>query len=141
MKKIFKIDSILYPIGLSTITTGFGLHITGHGSNHFVWEIWAYLHSAVAIALLAFVVWHLVTHIGWLKSICKISLLPKRIITLLFSLLMIVTVATGIALLAVWGANSHLGLWHYKIGIAFSVLMLIHGGKRLKILAKVYKSN
>lgn len=138
MKKIFKIDIALFPLGLSTIATGLGLHIAGHGNNHFVWEIWAYLHSAVAIALLAFVVWHLVTHIGWLKTICKITLLPKRVITLLFLLLMIVTVATGISLLAVWDVNTHLGLWHYKIGIAFSVLMLIHGGKRLKVLTKVY---
>lgn len=141
MKKVFKIDSILYPLGLATIITGFGLHIAGHGENHLVWEIWAYLHSATAITLLGFVVWHLATHTGWLKTLGKVSLLPKRAITLLLSLLMIVTVATGIALLAVWGVNTHLGLWHYKIGIVFSILMLIHGGKRLNLLAKAYKNN
>ena len=34
MKKIFKIDCGLYPLGLLTILSGIGLHIAGHGSNH-----------------------------------------------------------------------------------------------------------
>ena len=51
MKKIFKIDCGLYPLGLLTILTGFGLHMAGHGSNHHVWEACAVVHTLVAISL------------------------------------------------------------------------------------------
>ena len=49
MKKIFKIDCGLYPLGLLTILSGIGLHIAGHGSNHNTWEIWAVIHSVLSV--------------------------------------------------------------------------------------------
>ena len=39
MKKIFKIDCGLYPLGLFTILSRIGLHTAGHGDNHQIWEI------------------------------------------------------------------------------------------------------
>ena len=43
---------------------------------------------------------------------------------------------SGIALLAIWGVNTQVGLLHYKIGISFALLMLIHGVKRIRIIEK-----
>ena len=38
--------------------------------------------------------------------------------------------STGIVLLGVEGANSGIGMWHYRIGLTSSALMLIHISKR-----------
>ena len=43
---------------------------------------------------------------------------------------------TGIVLLGVSGANSPLGLWHYKIGIITTVISVGHIIKRLPALRK-----
>ena len=59
MKKIFKIDCGLYPLGLLTILSGIGLHIAGHGSNHNTWEIWAVIHSVLSVSFTILLAYHL----------------------------------------------------------------------------------
>ena len=56
--------------------------------------------------------------------------------TTMLTMFSISTVFSGIALLAVWGINTQVGLLHYKIGISFALLILIHGVKRIRIIAK-----
>ena len=59
MKKIFKIDCGLYPLGLLTILSGIGLHIAGHGSNHNTWEIWAVIHSVLSVSFTILLAYHI----------------------------------------------------------------------------------
>ena len=136
MKKIFKIDCGLYPLGLFTILSGLGLHMAGHGDNHHVWEIWAVVHSVIAISFTVLLAYHINTHWAWFKHIRQGTINRKRFMTTIMSVFSILTVFSGMALFAIWGANTHIGLLHYKIGIGFALLMLIHGVKRIRIIEK-----
>lgn len=63
----------------------------------------------------------------------------KNKITLGLSVAFIFVVGTGIVLLNVDGANSNMGLWHYKIGILTSILSVSHILKRIPILRRSLK--
>ena len=67
MKKIFKIDCGLYPLGLFTILSGICLHTAGHGDNHQIWEIWAVVHSIIAVSFSVLMAYHVHTHQTWFK--------------------------------------------------------------------------
>ncbi|MGN0222061.1 MAG: hypothetical protein ACI4BA_08085 [Prevotella sp.] len=136
MKKIFKIDCGLYPLGFCTILTGIGLHIAGHGNCHHIWEIWAAVHTVTGVSFLVLLIYHIRTHWAWFKNLRQSKDRRKRFITTILSVVSILTVLSGIALLAVCGANTHLGLLHYKIGIGFAILILLHGAKRIHIIEK-----
>lgn len=141
MKKIFKIDAALYPLGLLTAVTGFGFHIVGHGSSHHVWVLWAYAHTLIALMFVVMIVEHLYTHKGWVKGLQNQAARQKRSvkITCFLALLALAVVLTGIALLAIVGANTHVGLLHYKLGIVFAIFALGHAAKRFHILRKAVK--
>ena len=136
MKKIFKIDCGLYPLGLLTILSGIGLHIAGHGSNHNTWEIWAVIHSVLSVSFTILLAYHIHTHWAWFKHVRRSTINRKRFMTTMLTMFSISTVFSGIALLAIWGVNTQVGLLHYKIGISFALLMLIHGVKRIRIIEK-----
>ena len=134
MKKVFKIDCGLYPLGIFTVLTGVSLHIAGHGVSHNIWEIWAVLHSLVAVAFTVLLANHILTHRAWFKNMRRSTFWHKRIVTTTLSVLLVLTALSGVVLLAVWGTNTHLGLLHYKIGLGFALLMVVHGAKRVAIL-------
>ena len=69
MKKIFKIDCGLYPLGLFTILSGICLHTAGHGDNHQIWEIWAVVHSIIAVSFSVLIAYHVYTHRTWFKAL------------------------------------------------------------------------
>lgn len=141
MKNIFKIDCGLYPLGLFTILTGISLHIAGHGDNHQLWEIWAVIHSIIAVSFSVLLVYHIHTHWAWFKNLRQNTICKKRLMTTILSVVCLITMFSGIALLAIWGANTHIGLLHYKIGIGFSLLMLIHGTKRISVIKNAVLPN
>ena len=124
-------------MGLLTILSGIGLHIAGHGGNHHVWEIWAVIHSVIAVSFTVLLAYHIHTHWAWFKHIRQVTINRKWFITTMLTVVFILTVFSGIALLAIWGANTHVGLLHYKTGIGLALLMLIHGVKRIPIIGKV----
>ena len=136
MKKIFKIDCGLYPLGLLTILSGIGLHIAGHGSNHNTWEICAVIHSVLSVSFTILLAYHIHTHWAWFKHVRRSTINRKRFMTTMLTMVSISTVFSGIVLLAIWGVNTQVGLLHYKIGISFALLMLIHGVKRIRIIEK-----
>lgn len=141
MKKIFKIDCGLYPLGLFTILSGIGLHTAGHGDNHQIWEIWAVVHSIIAVSFSVLLAYHVHTHLTWFKALRRNIILKKQPTTSMLSVACLVTMFSGIALLGIWGANTHIGLLHYKIGIGFTLLILIHGAKRVRIIKKAVFPN
>ncbi|MBR4846474.1 MAG: hypothetical protein IKU98_08675, partial [Bacteroidaceae bacterium] len=76
------------------------------------------------------------THWGWYKSLITKGLGKKSRITVGLSLIYLIASVTGIVLLAVEGANTGVGLWHYKIGILLTLIGLGHLVKRFPILRK-----
>ena len=124
MKKIHKIDCGLYPLGLFTILSGIGLHIAGHGSNHNTWEIWAVIHSVLSVSFTILLAYHIHTHWAWFKHVRRSTINRKRFMTTMLTMFSISTVFSGIALLAIWGVNTQVGLLHYKIGILKSATII-----------------
>ena len=141
MKKVFKIDCGLYPLGLFTILSGIGLHTAGHGDNHQIWEMWAVVHSIIAVSFSVLLAYHVHTHRTCFKTLRRNAILKKKPMTTMLSVICLVTIISGIALIGIWGANTHIGLLHYKIGIGFTLLMLTHGAKRVRIIKKAVFPN
>ena len=136
MKKIFKIDGGLYPLGLFAILSGMGLHMAGHGGNHHTWEIWAVVHSVTAVSLTLLIACHIQTHWAWFNHLHQRAVNHKRFLTTMLTAVTVLAVFSGIALLAIWGTNTHIGHWHYATGIVWALLILIHGVKRIRIIKK-----
>lgn len=141
MKRIFIIDCFLIPVFLFTAFTGIGLHIAGHGANHEVWHNWALMYVIASLLFNVLIAVHVKMHWGWYKSIFRIGLGKKSLVTAIVSLLFVIVALTGYALLGVNGANSGLGLWHYKSGLPALVLFGGHIIKRLPILRKSLNDN
>jgi hypothetical protein len=80
------------------------------------------------------------THWGWYKGIIKNGIGRKSKVTAVLSIIFLLLSVTGIVLLGINGANSPLGLWHYKIGIAMTAIAIVHTIKRLSILRKSFAS-
>lgn len=136
MKKIFLIDWILIPVFILSAFTGIELHIAGHGNNHTIWHDWAVFHVISSLFFLIGIFFHINTHWGWYKSFIKNGLGKKSHVTVTISVLFPIISVTGIALLIVEGANTSLGLWHYKISLVASILFLGHIIKRIPVLKK-----
>ena len=118
MKKVFVIDWILIVVFIVSAISGIGLHIAGHGNSHEVWHNWV------------------TTHWGWYKGIIKNGIGRKSKVTAVLSIIFLLLSVTGIVLLGVSGANTPLGLWHYKIGVMTTVIAVGHIVKRLPVLRK-----
>lgn len=137
MKKIFIIDWWLVALFLITAISGFGMHISGYHCSHEVWHNWAVVHTLSSIAFLIAGIMHIQIHWGWYKGWFKNGLGNKSRVTVLLSIIYILISVTGIVLLvAVDGANSGMGLWHYRIGIIMIIVGLGHTIKRIPILKK-----
>lgn len=136
MKRIFVIDWILIVVFIMSAISGFGLHIAGHENNHEVWHNWAVVHVVGSVLFLITIIFHVTTHWGWYKGIIKKGIGRKSKVTAVLSVIFLLLSVTGILLLGVNGANSSLGLWHYKIGIITTVIAVGHIIKRLPALRK-----
>lgn len=139
MKKIFIIDwSLVFIFVLSTFS-GIRLHIAGHGNNYEVWHNWAVFHVLTSCLFFVAAIFHITTHWGWYKGIIKNAFGKKSKITAVLSFVFFLVSVTGIILLGVNGANSYLGLLHYKIGLVVIVLCIGHILKRIPLLRKSLK--
>lgn len=136
MKKIFVVDWALLILFLLTAGTGVGMHVAGHGTHHATWAVWAWVHSLFGLLFVGFVVWHVKMHIGWYKSLFKGRSGKPRHPTIILTLMAAVVTLSGLVMLAVAGANSDLGLWHYGLGLLFSLIAVGHIARRLSILRK-----
>ena len=139
MKRIFVIDWILIVVFIVSAISGIGLHIAGHGNSHEVWHNWAVFHALGSVLFLVAIIFHVRTHGGWYKGIIKNGIGRKSKVTAVFSIVFLLLSVIGIVLLGVNGANSPLGLWHYKIGIVMTVIAVGHIIKRLSALRKSLK--
>lgn len=136
MKRIFIIDWVLIGVFILSACSGFGLHIAGHGNSHETWHNWAVFHIIGSTLFFATILLHLVTHKGWYKGILKNGIGRKSKVTVVLSIIFLFLSATGFALLGMSGADSSLGLWHYKTGIITTLMVIGHTIKRLPVLRK-----
>ncbi len=140
MKKVFVVDWLLIPLAVLCSYNGIELHIAGHEAVHSIWHNWAVFHIITSVLFLASSIAHISMHWNWYKSMVKKGIGTKSKVTILLSLIFAAVTITGFILLfAVNGANSHIGLWHYIIGLIASALFIIHIIKRLPILKKSLK--
>ena len=93
------------------------MHIAGHGNNHEVWHNWAVAHILSSLLFTTLVMAHIKTHWAWYKSLFRNGLGRKSHVTVIVSILFMLVALTGCVLLGVEGANSGIGLWHYRIGL------------------------
>ena len=119
--------------------SGIGLHIAGYGINHELWHNWAVFHVLTSFLFFVISIFHITTHWGWYKGNIKNGLGKKSKITVVLSVVFFLVSVTGIILLGVAGANSYIGLLHYKIGIVTIVLCIGHLLKRISLLRKSLK--
>lgn len=136
MKKIFVIDWLLAFAFVATTLSGFALHFAGHFSSHEVWHNWAVCHILASTAFIIFGGMHVHTHWGWYKGLISKGLGNRSRITAGLSLFFLAATITGLALLSVDGANSGIGLWHYRVGILLTVIGIAHFAARFPILRK-----
>lgn len=136
MKRIFVIDWILIVVSIVSAISGFALHIAGHGNSHEVWHNWAVFHVFGSLLFLVAIIFHVAVHSGWYKGIIKNGIGRRSKVTVVLSFVFLMLSVTGIMLFSVSGANSPLGLWHYKIGITTTVIAVGHILKRLPALCK-----
>ena len=134
-KALFITDVAVLLTFLPASISGFLLHASGHNSVHEVWHNWAVIHIFSTLVFTIAVGVHIYGHLNWYKSLFQKELGNKSRVTIFLSLLMLATIITGnIVLFRHQGPNSHFGLWHYIIGILFTVIAIGHVLKRLKIL-------
>lgn len=133
-RQTIKIGRLLPLAFVASAVTSIGLHTAGHGDVHEVWHNWAVAHVLTSLLWLAAVVRHIVRHRKWYKSVITRGIGGKSRLTLTLSAAFLAVAATGIVLLAcVDGANSDIGMWHYRLGLLLIILALGHAaGRRRK---------
>lgn len=123
----FLIERLLPIAFIASAITGIGLHIAGKSNSHEMWHNWGAGHIFASFLWLLSVVVHVRRHILWYKTFTSKGFADKRWIIFILSILFLIATITGILLIAcVEGANSHIGLLHYKFGILLLVFSVIH---------------
>lgn len=134
---IYLTDLLLVPVFVLSFYTGVELHIAGEGAEHEVWHNWAVFHTIVCLLFMLLGIVHVKSHWGWYKGLKAAGGKGKRKVVLLLSVLFLLAVVSGLSLiLFVDGANSAMGLWHYRMGIFVSIFGVLHVLKRKKVLYK-----
>ncbi|MBR5531624.1 MAG: hypothetical protein IKU63_09020 [Bacteroidaceae bacterium] len=134
------IDHALIPLFVLTVLGGVKLHVSGHRDVHEVWHAWAVFHVLSSVVFFSASVIHVRLHWAWYKALFHLRFQKKSINTVLLSLLMVLVSITAISLLFfVDGANTAMGLRHYRIGLMCALFGGIHLFRRLPILAKMRK--
>lgn len=127
----FRMERLLPLAFVASAVTGVGLHLAGHGASHEVWHNWSVAHVVASFLWLLSVALHVKRHKDWYKALISKSAFNGRRVTFALSVCFLAVAVTGILLVAcVEGANSSLGLWHYKLGIFLLALSLLHALRR-----------
>ena len=137
-RTLFWVDVLLIPVAVATAVTGIGFHRAGHFESHEVWECWALAHVVSSVLWIGLGVYHIYRHWGWYRAFFRRTVARRSCTTLLLTVGFLLIVVTGIVLLAfINGANSPVGMWHYRIGLVLIFLSLSHIVMRWKVLRKL----
>lgn len=119
----FRIERLLPMTFIASAVTGIGLHMSSHGT----WHNWEVAHIISSLLWLLSVTTHMVRHRHWYKKVLSKDFVSNRWITSFLTILFLIVAVTGIILiLCIEGANSPIGLWHYKLGMLLLVFSMIH---------------
>lgn len=133
-KTNIRIDVALIPTFLLLIISGVGIHLTDEFTRHAAWHNWAVTHVIAAVLFLTLGIFHIKGHWAWFKSL-KVTLKKKSKPNMILSLLFLFETITGIILIAfIDGGNTHIGLWHWVVGLIMAAFGIGHLLKRLKRL-------
>ena len=139
-KTLFLTDLLLLITFVPSSATGFILHWAGHQSRHELWHNWAVAHVISTLLLTILVAIHIYGHWGWYKSLFKNGIKNKSRVTVVLSALMLAVIITGnIVFFSFPGAHSDMGIWHYVLGVALTIVAIGHFLKRCKIMFKGLK--
>lgn len=131
-----RIDIALIPIFLTLVVSGVGIHVSDEIVRHEIWHTWAVAHVIAATLFLIFGTLHIKGHWAWFKSLVK-SIKRKSKPTIALAILFLFETVTGLILLAFTdGGNSHLGLWHWWVGLIMTGFAVGHLVKRWKTLRR-----
>ena len=128
-------DWSLVPLFLLTLWSGIELHVSDYATNHATWHTWAVAHSIAGVLMAGFIITHVCQHWKWYKAITKPLKASKarvrRRVVLILTILFVAVIVTGLMLLLfIDGADSEIGLWHFRVGIAASLFAIGHILKR-----------
>ncbi|MDU1904815.1 MAG: DUF4405 domain-containing protein [Dysgonomonas sp.] len=139
-KSIFIVDILLIPIFILVIYSGLELHIAGHDTDHEIWSHWAHIHIITSVVSLIVGSLHIKAHWNWYKGLVKKGWNRKSKVTISISFLFLILTITGIVLvLFIDGGNSSVGLWHYRLGLIMTALLVIHTISRFPLIIKGLK--
>lgn len=136
MNKIVLIGRMLTVAFALSACSGIGLHMAGHGNSHAAWHNWAAFHILTSLLFFAGALLHSAMHRGWYKSIIRNGIGRKNRATAALTTAFFLLSVTGFILPGISGANSAIGVWHYKIGIVTSAIAVGHILKRISFLCK-----
>lgn len=136
-RPVFMVDLSLIPVFILLTYSGLMLHTTSHIANHAEWEYWAEYHTIVGLVSLVLGWLHIKAHWNWYKGLFKKGIGKRSKVTVLISILFLILIVTGLILIFfVSGGNSHVGLWHYRIGLGMVLLLIIHTVARISVLMR-----
>lgn len=137
IRVIYLTDLILVPAFVLSLYTGIELHIAGQGTNHETWHNWAIFHTIASLLFMMLGILHIKSHWGWYKGLKTTDCKGKRKAVLLLSVVFLLVVISGLSLLFfIEGANSSVGLLHYKTSCIAGILGILHILKRKHFLYK-----
>ena len=136
MKPIFRTDLSLLILFVLSLFSGIQIDYASHFQSHEVWHNWAVFHILVSLAFVILGVLHVQTHWGWYKSLITKGIGKKSKVTIWLSFIFLITSLTGFILLGVCCRQFHIGMWHYRLGIIFTIIGIGHFIKRFPILWK-----
>lgn len=126
---IFITDLLLFPVFVVCFYTGVRLHLAGHASVLAIVQSWAVAHVCASLIFLLLVLLHVKCHWAWyrsLKSGCK----GRKKMVLFLSVVFVFVSLSGASLFFFFSEDTHAGLLHYKLGLLFGVLSVLHILKR-----------
>lgn len=126
---IFITDLLLLPVFVVCFYTGVRLHLAGHASVLAIVQSWAVAHVCASLIFLLLVLLHVKCHWAWyrsLKSGCK----GRKKMVLFLSVVFVFVSLSGASLFFFSSDDAHVGLLHYKLGLLFGVLSVLHILKR-----------
>jgi hypothetical protein len=145
------INICLIIVSFTTILTGFVIQLKYHMDRlspvvetwGLAYNSWSLLHKLSIVALSLLMLFHVISHWKWYKTIITRKLIARNKQTLILSVIFVLTAVTGYAAwfagLANGGASSGAALFrkafieiHDKIAIILTIYIILHVVKQMK---------
>ena len=130
----FTYDCVMMLLALTVLVTGIILHLKAYGIVVEPRQVLKTVHYLAGFALAVFIIGHFATHAKWFVPVCERDPLYGTVFVLLI-IAFLSTLGTGIVKLCAHVRG--LGLWHYWLGIAMSLLVIIHVSKAFPYFLKL----